>query len=184
MSEETTALAPAAKKSKTGLIIGIVIALVTLIGGSVAGAVLGPKLMGGSDEEAADEGESAHESKSEEGKEHEGKGKGKGKKEGEKIVSVEMSPIVVDLRDSDGRIRHLKVGMAAELNETVNVEEFKLLSPRGREATLSYLRSLTFEEVSDPAKYASIKDEISKRMIESIGADKVHRILLVDFVLQ
>jgi flagellar basal body-associated protein FliL len=69
-------------------------------------------------------------------------------------------------------------------DETVNVEEFKLLSPRGREATLSYLRSLTFEEVSDPAKYASIKDEISKRMIESIGADKVHRILLVDFVLQ
>jgi len=183
-SEEAAAVAPAAKKSKTGLIIGIVIALVTLIGGSVAGAVLGPKLMGGSDEEAADEGESAHESKSEEGKEHEGKGKGKGKKEGEKIVSVEMSPIVVDLRDSDGRIRHLKVGMAAELNETVNVEEFKLLSPRGREATLSYLRSLTFEEVSDPAKYASIKDEISKRMIESIGADKVHRILLVDFVLQ
>jgi len=183
-SEEAAAVAPAAKKSKTGLIIGIVIALVTLIGGSVAGAVLGPKLMGGSDEEAADEGESAHESKSEEGKEHEGKGKGKGKKEGEKIVSVEMSPIVVDLRDSDGRIRHLKVGLAAELDETVNVEEFKLLSPRGREATLSYLRSLTFEEVSDPAKYASIKDEISKRMIESIGADKVHRILLVDFVLQ
>jgi len=185
-SEEAAAVAPAAKKSKTGLIIGIVIALVTLIGGSVAGAVLGPKLMGGSDEEAADEGESAHESKSEEGKEHEGKGKGKGKgkKEGEKILSVEMSPIVVDLRDSDGRIRHLKVGLAAELDETVNVEEFKLLSPRGREATLSYLRSLTFEEVSDPAKYASIKDEISKRMIESIGADKVHRILLVDFVLQ
>jgi flagellar basal body-associated protein FliL len=187
MSEETPAAAPAPKKSKTGLIIGIVIAMVTLIGGSVAGAVLGPKLMGTSDEEAADDGEgSAHESKSEEGSGHEGKtkGKGKGKKEGEKIVSVEIPPIVVDLRDSDGRIRHLKVGMAAELGETVNVEEFKLVSPRGREATLSYLRSLTFEEVSDPAKYASIKDEISKRMIESIGADKVHRILLVDFVLQ
>jgi flagellar basal body-associated protein FliL len=183
-SEETAAVAPAVKKSKTGLIIGIAIALITLIGGSVAGAVLGPKLMGGSDEEAADEGESAHGSKSEEGKEHEAKGKGKGKKGGEKIVSVEIAPIVVDLRDSDGRIRHLKVGMAAELDETVNAEEFKLLSPRGREATLSYLRSLTFEEVSDPAKYASIKDEISKRMIESIGADKVHRILLVDFVLQ
>jgi flagellar basal body-associated protein FliL len=185
MSEVATAAAPAPKKSKTGLIIGIVIALMTLIGGSVAGAVLGPKLMGRSDDEAADDGESsAHESKSEESSAHEGKAKGKGKKEGEKIVSVEIPPIVVDLRDADGRIRHLKVGMAAELGEAVNVEEFKLVSPRGREATLSYLRSLTFEEVSDPAKYATIKDEISKRMIESIGADKVHRILLVDFVLQ
>jgi len=185
MSEEATAAAPAPKKSKTGLIIGIVIAMITLIGGSVAGAVLGPRLMGRPDDEAADDGESsAHESKSEESSGHEGKTKAKGKKEGEKIVSVEIPPIVVDLRDADGRIRHLKVGMAAELAETVNVEEFKLVSPRGREATLSYLRSLTFEEVSDPAKYASIKDEISKRMIDSIGADKVHRILLVDFVLQ
>jgi flagellar basal body-associated protein FliL len=186
MSEETPAVAaPVAKKSKTGLIIGIVIAMVTLVGGSVAGAVLGPKLLGSPDD-SADEGESApaHEGKSEdEGKSSHG-AKGKKGKEGEKIISVDIAPIVVDLRDGDGRLRHLKVGMAAELGETVNAEEFKLVSPRGREATLTYLRSLTFEEVADPAKYASIKDEISKRMIEALGADKVHRILLVDFVLQ
>jgi flagellar basal body-associated protein FliL len=184
MSEEAPAAAPAPKKSKTGLIIGIVIAMITLVGGSVAGAVLGPKLLGSPEADAAEESDSpAHESKGEESKGHEGKGK-KGKKEGEKIVSVEIPPIVVDLRDADGRIRHLKVGLAAELGEAVNVEEFKLVSPRGREATLSYLRSLTFEDVSDPARYAGIKDEISKRMIDAIGADKVHRILLVDFVLQ
>jgi len=186
MSEETPAVAaPVPKKSKTGLIIGIVIAMVTLVGGSVAGAVLGPKLLGSPDD-SADEGESApaHEGKSEEeGKSSHG-GKGKKGKEGEKIVSVDIPPIVVDLRDGDGRLRHLKVGMAAELAETGNAEEFKLVSPRGREATLTYLRSLTFEEVADPAKYASIKEEISKRMIEALGADKVHRILLVDFVLQ
>lgn len=186
MSEETPAVAaPVPKKTKTGLIIGIVIAMVTLIGGSVAGAVLGPKLLG-SPEDSADEGESApaHEGKSEdEGKSNHG-GKGKKGKEGEKIISVDIAPIVVDLRDGDGRLRHLKVGMAAELAETVNAEEFKLVSPRGREATLTYLRSLTFEEVADPAKYATIKEEISKRMIDALGAEKVHRILLVDFVLQ
>jgi len=190
MSEETPAVAaPVPKKSKTGLIIGIVIAMITLVGGSVAGAVLGPKLLGSPDGDSADEGESAaaHEGKSEdEGKSSHGSKSKKGKegKEGEKIVSVDIPPIVVDLRDGDGRLRHLKVGMAAELAETVNAEEFKLVSPRGREATLTYLRSLTFEEVADPAKYASIKDEISKRMIDALGADKVHRILLVDFVLQ
>jgi len=182
MSDETTAAAPAPKKSKTGLIIGIVIAMVTLIGGSVAGAVLGPKLLGSPEADGEESEAPAHESKGEEGKGHESKGK-KGQIS-EKIVSVEIPPIVVDLRDADGRIRHLKVGLAAELGDTVNVEEFKLVSPRGREATLSYLRSLTFEDVSDPARYATIKDEISKRMIDAIGADKVHRILLVDFVLQ
>jgi len=172
MSDETTAAAPAPKKSKTGLIIGIVIAMITLVGGSVAGAVLGPKLMGAPEADSSEEEAPAHESKAKKGQ------------ASEKIISVEIPPIVVDLRDADGRIRHLKVGLAAELGETVNVEEFKLVSPRGREATLSYLRSLTFEDVSDPARYATIKDEISKRMIDAIGADKVHRILLVDFVLQ
>jgi flagellar protein FliL len=188
MSEENDkAAAPAPKKSKTGLIIGIVIAMITLIGGSIAGAVLGPKLLGApEDHEAAADDEGEGESGGHESTEHEGKSKSKGKGKGhdEKVVSVDISPIVVDLRDSDGRIRHLKVGLAAELGEAVNVEDFKLVSPRGREATLSYLRSLTFEDVSDPARYASIKDEISKRMIDAIGADKVHRILLVDFVLQ
>jgi flagellar basal body-associated protein FliL len=183
MSDEADkAAAPATKKSKTGLIIGIVIALVTLVGGSVAGAVLGPKLLGGGDHEAA-EADEADESAEESGG-HEAKPKKKGKGKEEKIISVDINPIVVDLRDGDGRLRHLKVGMAAELGETANVEEFKLMSPRGREATLSYLRSLTFEDVADPARYASIKDEISKRMIEAIGTENVHRILLVDFVLQ
>lgn len=176
MSDEADkAAAPASKKSKTGLIIGIVIALVTLVGGSVAGAVLGPRLLGGEDHEAAEADE-------EESDGHEAKPKRKGKEE--KIISVDINPIVVDLRDSDGRLRHLKVGLAAELGETANVEQFKLMSPRGRAATLSYLRSLTFEDVADPARYASIKDEINKRMIEAIGTDKVLRILIVDFVLQ
>lgn len=181
MSDEADkAAAPAPRKSKTGLIIGIVIALVTLVGGSVAGAVLGPKLLGGEDPEA----EAADEEQEDESGGHAAKPKKKGKGKEEKIISVDINPIVVDLRDGDGRLRHLKVGLAAELGETANVEEFKLMSPRGREATLSYLRSLTFEDVADPARYASIKDEISKRMIDAIGNDKVHRILLVDFVLQ
>jgi flagellar basal body-associated protein FliL len=187
MSDEADkAAAPAPKKSKTGLIIGIVIALVTLVGGSVAGAVLGPKLLGGEDHAAAAEDEEEEESApaAHESSGHDAKPKKKGKGKEEKILSVDINPIVVDLRDADGRLRHLKVGLAAELGEHANVEEFKLMSPRGREATLSYLRSLTFEDVSDPARYTSIKDEISKRMIDAIGAEKVHRILLVDFVLQ
>jgi flagellar basal body-associated protein FliL len=181
MSEEGVEKpAEAPKKSKTGLVIGIAIAVVTLVGGSVAGAVLGPRLLGGS-ESAAESGKGEHKS---DGK-SDGKSEGKAKAgEKEKIVSVEIPAIVVDLRDSEGRIRHLKVGVAAELADGVTAEEFKLVTPRGREATLSYLRSLSFEDVSDPTRYQSIKEEISKRMGEAIGTDRVHRVLLVDFVLQ
>jgi len=165
----------APKKSKVGLIVGLVVALITLVGGSVAGAVLGPRLLGGSEGHAAPAakaGAEAHGAKEE------------APAAPEKIISMDIPPIVVDLRDAEGRLRHLKVGMAAELGEHANAEEFKLFTPRGREASLSYLRSLTFEEVSDPKRYAVIKEELSKGFIEAVGAERVHRVLLVDFVLQ
>lgn len=171
MSDEGEKSADAApKKSKTGLIAGVVIAVITLVGGSVAGAVLGPKLLGGSEAKAHKPAASAETSEV--------------AATPEKIVLVEMPAIIVDLRDGDGRIRHLKVGLAAELTPTFTPEEFKLVSPRGREASLSYLRSLTFEEVSDPKRYTPIKDELSKRVTEAVGPSHIHRLLLIDFVLQ
>jgi flagellar FliL protein len=159
------------KKSKLGLIIGVVLALVTLVGGSVAGAVLGPKLLGGQESAHAPAGKAAE-------------GAHEGPVTPEKIVSVDIPPLVVDLRDAEGRIHHLKVGLAAELGDGVTIEDFKLYTPRGREACLSYLRSLSLEDVSDPARYSGIKDEISKRVTEAMGAERIHRLLLVDFVLQ
>jgi flagellar FliL protein len=174
MSDEGAKPPEAPKKSKVGLIVGLVIALITLVGGSVAGAVLGPKLLGGSEGHAAPAAKAGAE--------------GHGAKDAppapEKIVAVDIPHIVVDLRDADGRLRHLKVGMAAELAEPANVDEFKLFTPRGREASLSYLRSLTFEEVSDPKRYASIKEELAKGFTEAVGPERVHRVLLIDFVLQ
>jgi flagellar basal body-associated protein FliL len=189
MSEEPEKPAEGAapKKGKAGLIIGIVIAGVTLVGGSVAGAVLGPKLLGGSDEAAEKPAKSEKSSKghkSEKSEKSESHGEGDEGEGPEKITNVDVSPVVVDLRDADGRIRHLKVGLTAELSEKVTPEEFKLYAPRGREALLTYLRTLTFEDVSDPPHFLIIKEEIAKRVIEAVGEDRVHRLMLTDFVLQ
>jgi flagellar basal body-associated protein FliL len=172
-----------------GLIIGIVIAAVTLVGGSVAGAVLGPKLLGGSEEHGesgSDEGHGKSEKSNKGGKSEKKKAQGD-EEEGdapEHIVTADIPAVVVDLRDTDGRIRHLKVGLTAELADKVTPEEFKLKVPRGREAALTYLRSLSFEEVADPQHFITIKDELSKRVTEAVGEDRVHRMMLTDFVLQ
>jgi flagellar protein FliL len=188
MSEETekTAEGAAPKKGKVGLIIGIVIAGVTLVGGSVAGAVLGPRLLGGSDEttEKASKSEKGGKAQKSEKSKEGSHGEGSETEGPEKITNFDVSPVVVDLRDVDGRIRHLKVGLTAELADKVTTEEFKLYSPRGREALLLYLRTITFEEVSDPQHFPVIKDEISKRVTEAVGEERVHRIMLTDFVLQ
>jgi flagellar basal body-associated protein FliL len=182
---EKPAEGAAPKKGKVGLIIGIVIAGVTLVGGSVAGAVLGPKLLGGSDESAekpskSEKSSKSHKSESSDKEESHGED-GEGP---EKITNFDVAPVVVDLRDVDGRIRHLKVGLTAELADKVTNEDFKLYSPRGREALLVYLRTLTFEDVSDPQRFPVIKDEIAKRVTEAVGDERVHRIMLTDFVLQ
>jgi flagellar basal body-associated protein FliL len=185
MSEEAEKPAEAAapKKSKLGLIIGVVIAVVTLVGGSVAGAVLGPKLLG-AEEDAGGHGKSGKSGKGEQGeKSPRGDDDGEGATP-EHIVTAEIPSVVVDLRDTDGRIRHLKVGLTAELGDQVSVEEFRLVVPRGREAALTFLRSLPFEEVADPQHFIAIKDELAKRVTEAVGERRVHRMMLTDFVLQ
>jgi flagellar protein FliL len=186
MSEEAEkpAEAGAPKKSKVGLIIGIVIAGVTLVGGSVAGAVLGPKLLG-AEEESDDHAKSEKSHKSEKSEKKSAHGSDDDEAATpEHIVTVDIPAVVVDLRDSDGRIRHLKVGLTAELGDKVPAEEFKLFIPRGREAALTFLRSLPFEEVADPQHFVAIKDELAKRVSEAVGQERVHRMMLTDFVLQ
>lgn len=177
--EDKPADAAAPKKSKVGLIIGLVVAAVTLVGGSVAGAVLGPKLLGGEDSEAGANDHGEAEPKA--GKNDKGGAAGQGP---EHIVTADIPAVVVDLRDTEGRIRHLKVGLTAELANKVTAEQFKLVVPRGREAALTFLRALPFEEVSDPQHFVAIKDELCKRVTEAVGESRVHRMMLTDFVLQ
>src|SRR5690606_10962208 len=100
----------------------------------------------------------------------------------EKITSVSFEPIVIDIGSKRGARHHLKVGLAAELRDGVTEEDFKAVSPRGREAALTYLRTLDFSVVTDPTKYKEIRRELSKRIKKALGEDKVHRVLLVDFV--
>ena len=171
---EKPAEAAGPKKGKAGLIIGVIIAAVTLIGGSVAGAVLGPKLLGGSDDgHGTDEKNDAT-----------GARVADEKRAPERIVTAEIPAVVADLRDPDGRIRHVKVGLTAELADKVSVEEFRLVIPRGREAALTYVRSLAFEDVADPRHFLAIKAELSKRVTKEVGEERVHRMMLTDFVLQ
>jgi flagellar basal body-associated protein FliL len=167
------------KKSKLGLIIGLAVGLVVMIGGVVAGVLVGPKLMGAPAPAAAS---GATEPPS--GSEREDSADEQDLPPPEKVISSSFEPIIIDLRGDNGEVHHLKVGLAAELRDTITEDEFKLVRPRGREAALTYLRTLSFKEVTNPKKYAKIKTELSKRVVKAVGKERVHRILLVDFVAQ
>ena len=176
------------KKSKLGLILGIFVGSLMLIGGSVAGALFVPKLLGTTAQASPGEEPAAGAVEGAKGDAEKGgddeQPEPEQAKPQETIVSHELKAVIVDLRDEDGRVRHLKVGLVAELREDVTVDDFKLVVPRGREAAVSYLRTLSFEEISDPKMYTEIKNELATRVTKAVGTSRVHQILVVDFVAQ
>jgi flagellar basal body-associated protein FliL len=201
MSEAKPPADAAKKKSKLPLIIGLVVGVVVLIGGTAVAVMLfvkGSQPPAAAAEPAAEheaapakkEGDAkgGHGEAPKGGHEPAKKGGGHasgGHAKGGDVVSAEIPPVVVDLSSTHGdRTRHLKVGLVAELADGSNIDDFKPLLPRAREAALSYLRTLTYEEVSDPSRFLEIKQELSQRVTEAIGQERVSRILLVDFVSQ
>lgn len=153
-------------KSKKGLVLGLVGGIVVLIGGAVGGAMLAPRLAGAPADAQAATGEPG------------------AAPPPKQVVTAKFEPIIIDLRGNRGEVHHLKVGLSVELADEVTVEQFELLAPRGRAAAIGYLRSLGFKDATDPSRYADIQKQLSERVTEAVGKDKIARVLLVDFVAQ
>lgn len=97
--------------------------------------------------------------------------------------SVAMPQMVVDVRDKDGDVHHLKVGLSFETNPGPE-DEFPKIMPRGREAVLGYLRGLTFESATDPKSFDKIKADLDERVKQALGKERVRRVVVTDFVGQ
>ncbi len=148
----------------------LILVVVVLIGGAAAaGTILGPKLMGAAPAPAA-EPPPAEESAP----------------AAPDVVKdiVGLAPFIIDTRDADGMTHHVKVAVSIELKDGVPDADFRPYVPRGREAAIAYLRSQTFEELTNPARFEEVRGELSKRIIEAVGASRASRVLVIDFVGQ
>lgn len=161
MSADNEGASPKSSKKKF-VLVGV--ALVLIAGAAAGGVVLGPQLMGG-DAEAEKNAEPAKVSDIVQ-------------------VSVAMAPIIVDARNEDGAIRHLKVALALEPLVGVTEADLKNYLPRGRESAITFLRSQSFEALTDPKRFEQLRQELSKRIIDAVGTERVGRVLVTDFVAQ
>ncbi|HMR04230.1 MAG TPA: flagellar basal body-associated FliL family protein [Polyangiaceae bacterium] len=162
--EEEEEKAPEAKKPK-GKLLFIVLGVVVVAAVGAGGVFLGPKLMPKAEGDVqAEPAASAQDSTI--------------------ALTASMHAIVVDLRDQEGSIHHMKVVLSFELADGVTEEDFKKFSPRGREAAISYLREQSFESVTDPKNFKKVSEELAKRATDGIGAKRVQRVLITDFVSQ
>lgn len=175
--------APAAKKSG-GKVILMVITVVLVGGAAVAGAMFGPKLLSGGAAHAAapaspEEGEGeAHQEEGEEG------AKVEKATDPPPTASSSFGPIVVDIRTTEGELHHLKVGLAFELSDKFTEDDFKRWTPRGRQAALSYLRTLDYESATDAKRFEAVRKELCDRVKAAMGKGHIKRVLVTDFVAQ
>jgi flagellar basal body-associated protein FliL len=166
---------PPAKKSGSKL--GLIAAVVLLVGAAAAGGLYGGKLM----QKPAAAAKHAPEEEGEAAAEEE-EAPAKKPTEAPK-ASAALPALVVDVRDKDGDIHHLKIAISFELGE-VPEDEFAKCMPRGREAALIYLRGLSFEQVTDAKQFEKLRKELTEKVAEAVGKKRVKRVLLTDFVAQ
>jgi len=154
--------APAGKSGK-GLVVVVLIAAVVLGGGAAAaGAVVAMRVATPAAAAPAPSGSA----------------------EDKVFGTVDFASLVVDIRSAEGTGHHLRVTISAEVPPEAAKEEMSNLTPRGREAAIGYLRSISFEEATAPGSFEKIKAELSKRIIEAVGEKRIAAVVLTDFVVQ
>ena len=164
--EEAAAPVEVAAPKKSGGKLGIIAAVVLLVGAAAAGGLYGGRLLQHPAPPAAKQ-EAPPEKATEAPK-----------------ASTALPPLVVDVRDKDGDIHHVKIGISFELGAETPEEDFAKCLPRGREAAIIYLRTQTFESVSDNKRFETLRKELLERVAEAVGKQRVQRVLLTDFVAQ
>lgn len=116
-----------------------------------------------------------------------GSGEGGGEheeKEDEPVEVAPLDPIVVDIRDDQGVLHHLKMGVSVELAKAMPEEEIKKLMPRARDAAIEYTRALPYTEVIDNKRFGEIRKELLERVTKALGKSRVKKVNITDFVVQ
>jgi len=153
---------------------GLLVISVLVLGAAVAGTLLGPRLF-------------AHSAASTEstailadgGTPETGEGN-----DSEPSNPQAFAPIVVDVKNQRGEMHHMRVGITVELGEKVTKEEFERFQPRGRETTIAFLRSKSFEELTEPSEFENVTKQLNERVIHAMGERRCSRVVITDFVAQ
>ena len=97
--------------------------------------------------------------------------------------TVALEPFVLLTPDSTKKMHAMKVSLAIEFDEKVKEETLKSFTPRIRDAALTYLRGMTYEDSIDSGKSEKLRAELLERF-RSVGAVAATRVLITDLVVQ
>ena len=95
-----------------------------------------------------------------------------------------FAPIVVDVKNKRGEMHHMRVGITIELTDKATKEEFERYQPRGREAAIGFLRSKTFDELTESTEFENIAKQLNEIITRAMGERRCNRVVVTDYVAQ
>lgn len=102
--------------------------------------------------------------------------------------TLTLEPFLLSVFDAQHKAHPMKMSVAVEFNAKAGGGEHgggdpKTFQPRIRDAVLSYLRGMSYEDVTDREKFSKIRVELLAHCKEA-GAEAAEKVLVTDFVIQ
>jgi flagellar basal body-associated protein FliL len=96
--------------------------------------------------------------------------------------TVALDPFLVSVPDANKKMHPMKLTLAVEFNAATKEEATKSYTPRIRDAILTHMRAMTFEEAADTHSDKLRADLLEK--CRTVGASTADRVLITDMVTQ
>jgi flagellar basal body-associated protein FliL len=97
--------------------------------------------------------------------------------------TVALEPFVLLTPDASKKMHAMRVTLAIEFEEKTKEETLKSYTPRVRDAALTYLRTMTYEDAIDNAKTDKLRADLLEKF-RTVGAVAASRVLITDLVVQ
>ncbi len=97
--------------------------------------------------------------------------------------TVPLEPFIANLPDKEGKNHAVKVTIAIELAREAQEDAFKVFVPRVRDVTLSYIRSLSFEQIASNDATEKMRKELLEKW-QAVGAVDAQGVLITDLITQ
>jgi flagellar basal body-associated protein FliL len=97
--------------------------------------------------------------------------------------TLALEPFLLMAHDTGHRGHPMRVTLAVEFEQSVKEDGVRPFVPRIRDSALAYLRGVTYEDASDPARTEHLRAELLERF-RGTGAGGVSRVLITDLVTQ
>jgi flagellar basal body-associated protein FliL len=97
--------------------------------------------------------------------------------------TVALEPFLVSVADGSKKSHPLKLSVAVEFGTHDKEDVLKPFTPRIRDAILSYVRTLSYEDAVDAQRSEKLRSELLDRCHKA-GAVTAERVLITDLVSQ